>query len=169
MNDFSILQDKTFLQCYQDRRHYKTSVDWKLFTWEDVIHGIDQSTCHDSGMHILNNFGMIIHNAERDHRIEEMLNNFSELDLDYDTDARWFISMTSISECFSKHNDYYEVWYWQVIGEINWSIWDRGIEHKYTLKPNDLVYVPKDMYHQTSSIMPRAGISFGINKNKKIT
>lgn len=167
-NDYSFLQSKEFIDCYKERRHYKTSVNWKLFNWSDVIYGIDQGTTHDTGMHILDNFGMIIHNCERDHKIDAMLQVFSEVEPNYDADARWFISMTSKSECFPKHNDYYEVWYWQVIGEINWSIWDHDVEYKYTLKPNDLVYVPKDMYHQTSSIMPRAGISFGINKNKKL-
>lgn len=168
MNNYSILQDDDFLNCYNNRKHFKAHVDWKLLTWDDVIYGIDQAVLHDTGMHIMNNFGMIIHNAERDHTIQSMLENFSELDPDYDSDARWFISMTSRSETFEKHQDTYDVWYWQTIGNISWKIWDDGVEHSYTLEPNDLLFIPQKMWHQTSSIMPRAGISFGVNKSKRI-
>jgi mannose-6-phosphate isomerase-like protein (cupin superfamily) len=76
--------------------------------------------------------------------------------------------MVSTSACFPKHQDYYDVWYWQVVGEIDWKIWDNDQEYHYKLKPNDLIFVPKGMWHQTFSCKPRAGISFGINKNQKI-
>lgn len=168
MNDYSILQDKSFLDCYRNRKHFKTRVDWKLLNWDSVIYGIDQATIHDTGLHIMDNFGMIIHNAERDHVIEQMLVNFSDLDPEFDSDARWFISMSSKSGTFEKHQDTYDVWYWQTIGNINWKVWDDDEEYSYTLEPNDLLFIPEKMVHQTSSIMPRAGISFGVNKSRRV-
>jgi len=164
---FDFLKSSEFLECYRDKKHWKSSVDLDLLSWEDVIFCIDKAVNYDSGMHILDNFGMIIHNVEQYPTIGTMLSEFSKLDPQYAADARWFISMASSSGCFPKHQDYYDVWYWQTIGEIDWIVWDDDIEYKYTLKPNDLIFIPRDMWHQTTSRMPRAGISFGINKTVK--
>jgi ribosomal protein L16 Arg81 hydroxylase len=168
ISKFNFLKSSEFLDCYHNRKHWKASVDLDLLSWDDVIFCIDKATQYDSGMHILDNFGMIIHNVEQHPKIGAMLEQFSKLDPEYASDARWFISMVSTSACFPKHQDYYDVWYWQVVGEIDWKIWDNTEEYHYKLKSNDLIFIPKGMWHQTFSCMPRAGISFGINKNQKI-
>jgi hypothetical protein len=168
ISKFDFLKSSEFEDCYRKQKHWKSSVDLDLLSWDDVIFCIDKATKYDSGMHILDNFGMIIHNVEQHPKIGAMLEQFSKLDPDYASDARWFISMVSTSECFPKHQDYYDVWYWQAIGEIDWKIWDNDKEYNYRLKPNDLVYIPHGMWHQTFSCIPRAGISFGINKKIKI-
>jgi hypothetical protein len=168
ISKFNFLKSSEFLDCYHNRKHWKSSVELDLLSWDDVIFCIDAATKYNSGMHILDNFGMIIHNVEQHPKIGSMLEQFSKLDPSYIADARWFISMTSISACFPKHQDYYDVWYWQVVGELYWTVWDNNKEYRYRLKPNDLIFVPRDMWHQTSSCTTRAGISFGINKNQKI-
>lgn len=167
-SNFDFLYSDEFLDCYNKRKHWKSSVNLDLLSWDDVIFCIDKATTYDSGMHLLDNFGMIIHNVEQHPRIGQMLNEFSKIDPNYASDARWFISMTSNSDCFEKHHDYYDVWYWQVVGELDWTIWDNDKEYNYRLSPNDLIFIPQYMWHQTKSCTPRAGISFGIDKRTKL-
>ena len=77
------------------------------------------------------------------------------------TKTQLYLSMSSKSQGFGKHNDTTDVWFWQFIGQTTWTVYDTE-EVIYTLSPGDMIYVPKGMYHDVKPLSPRAGLSFGI-------
>ena len=66
-----------------------------------------------------------------------------------------YISLSTKSEGFGKHNDKVDVWDWQCKGLTFW----KGDNFEYILNPGDLIYIPKGVNHQVISLSPRAGLS----------
>lgn len=80
------------------------------------------------------------------------------------------------SQSFTVHRDDEDVLYLQVYGEVNWSIWSSNSNKNILdsheegtriaterLRPGDLVWVPRRVYHMSEPISTRVGYSFGIH------
>lgn len=77
---------------------------------------------------------------------------------------------------FKIHRDTMDVIYLQVLGSIEWSIWnsDCGLDSfsfpdqpatlisKLKMVPGDMIYVPRGMYHHVDPLSSRVGFSFGV-------
>lgn len=70
------------------------------------------------------------------------------------------VSFTDKEPTTGRHSDPIDVIYSQFIGSATWSIYsDEGVEN-FILNPGDIIYVPKSVEHEVTSISPRAAISF---------
>lgn len=59
-----------------------------------------------------------------------------------------------------RHTDPHDTIHLNYVGESLWNIYDEDGKHEYHLKPGDVIWVRKDIEHEVSSLMPRAGIIF---------
>ncbi len=82
--------------------------------------------------------------------------------------AHMYISLSKRSKTFDKHKDNSDVWFWQCIGKTKWEIFESDTIYSYILEPGDFIYVPKNMFHKTTPLSSRVGISFGVDKYKDI-
>ena len=53
-----------------------------------------------------------------------------------------------------------DVIYAQFVGSVTWTIYDEDGSESHTLNPGDIIYVPKSVLHEVTSLTPRAAISF---------
>lgn len=131
-------------------------------TWDDVIRNIDHSIQVHAEMRGLKFFGMVCKDAsmitQKDYIEDLILKHNPDRLL---TKTQLYLSMSSKSQGFGKHNDTTDVWFWQCIGQTTWTVYDTETVI-YTLSPGDMIYVPKAMYHDVKPLSPRAGLSFGI-------
>jgi ribosomal protein L16 Arg81 hydroxylase len=63
-----------------------------------------------------------------------------------------------VSETFGRHKDSMDVYFWQIQGSTRWEFDNIN----YVLAPGDLIYVPKETYHNVVPLGPRAGISMSL-------
>jgi hypothetical protein len=70
------------------------------------------------------------------------------------------VSFTTKEPTTSKHNDPMDVIYAQFVGSATWTIFDENGSDVHTLNPGDIIYVPKTVMHEVTSLTPRAAISF---------
>jgi ribosomal protein L16 Arg81 hydroxylase len=70
------------------------------------------------------------------------------------------VSLTTKEPTTGKHNDPIDVIYSQFIGSANWTIYDEEGSETFQLNPGDIIYVPKSVMHEVTSISPRAALSF---------
>lgn len=76
------------------------------------------------------------------------------------------ISLTDKEPTTGKHSDPVEVIYCQFIGSVVWSVYTDEGKKDFTLNPGDVIYVPKSMEHEVSSLTPRAALSFMFKINE---
>lgn len=75
------------------------------------------------------------------------------------------VGFTNDSRSHEIHRDSMDVLYLQVIGEVEWSIWnsDKVIRVFSTkLTPGDTIWIPRGIPHHVKPLSPRVGFSFGI-------
>jgi uncharacterized RmlC-like cupin family protein len=70
------------------------------------------------------------------------------------------VSITHKEPTTGKHNDPMDVIYAQFIGSVTWTIYDEDKYEIYVLNPGDIIYVPKTVIHEVTSLSPRAALSF---------
>ena len=70
------------------------------------------------------------------------------------------VSLTTKEPTTGKHNDPIDVIYAQFVGSVTWTIYDDIEPESFTLNPGDIIYVPKDVMHEVTSLSPRAALSF---------
>jgi mannose-6-phosphate isomerase-like protein (cupin superfamily) len=70
------------------------------------------------------------------------------------------VSFTTKEPTTGKHNDPIDVIYAQFIGTVVWTIYGDNESESFTLNPGDIIYVPKSVMHEVTSLTPRAAISF---------
>lgn len=70
------------------------------------------------------------------------------------------ISFTKHEPTTGKHSDPVDVFYWQCIGDVEWTLYYNDIEESFILNPGDIIYVPEGIIHEVKSLTPRASISF---------
>jgi hypothetical protein len=86
-----------------------------------------------------------------------------------------FCGFTEYSKSFKIHKDKMDVFYLQVIGDVQWSLWNSHIGDAVNIKrnqgecylkenffPGKWIWVPRGTYHLVEPITPRVGFSFGI-------
>ena len=70
------------------------------------------------------------------------------------------VSLTNKEPTTGKHSDPVDVIYAQFIGMVTWTIHDEDKNESFVLNPGDIIYVPKSIVHEVTSLTPRAAISF---------
>lgn len=163
MNNYNFLNDPAFLEARKNKKHFLfKNVNLILPTWGQIIDTLDASLRENLLVKITDNFGIVTHNGEKIDSVNIFLKQLSKLDKLQSPSAHCYISLTSFSKSFGKHKDTADVWYWQAIGSVKWSVYD-DTYYEYILEPNDVVYVPALMYHESVPLTPRVGISLGLD------
>ena len=130
--------------------------------WDDVIKQIDY--CYRRKLLAQNSsLGMKCehgYNYKQITPLQEKIvsNNSSDYIFTYDA----YISLSSESKTFGKHNDTVHTWFWQCVGKTKWTVWDDK-EYTYILNPGDVIFVPSEMYHLPIPLTPRMGLSLGLS------
>jgi len=133
-----------------------------LPTWEQVINNLNM--CHPDTCVFLENDGVICHDVMHDdywpvHELaQEIANNHNDEPITIHT----YISFKEDSKTFGKHKDDIDVYFLNAIGQTQFIVWEDDTEYEYHLEPGDLLYIPAGLYHSTSPITPRVGLSYGI-------
>jgi mannose-6-phosphate isomerase-like protein (cupin superfamily) len=70
------------------------------------------------------------------------------------------VSITNKEPTTGKHSDPIDVIYCQFVGSVTWTISDENGSESHVLNPGDIIYVPKSVDHEVTSMSPRAAISF---------
>lgn len=147
-------------------QHHKFFKDgnnsFERITWEEVIDNIDRNVCESEfPIKTRNNLGMVIHDTRDMLKTYPLRQLITKIRPHIHPTCHLYVSLTSISETFGKHNDLMDVIIWQCIGITQWTIYDKEV-YQYDLKPGEFLYIPMGMYHDTTPITPRASISFGL-------
>jgi ribosomal protein L16 Arg81 hydroxylase len=136
-------------------------IDYPVLTWDEVIFNFNENIVSDGFVTILDNYGLVTHDAEKIKKVNDVSPLFQQLFPSNHISSHLYISLTEISKTFGKHNDDVSVFFWQCIGITRWTVYE-DISYVYDLMPGELLYIPKEVYHNTQPITPRAGVSFGI-------
>jgi ribosomal protein L16 Arg81 hydroxylase len=99
------------------------------------------------------------HSVKEFKPIQTFLNKF---EIKFRT-AFGLISFTAFEKGTGRHQDNTDVVYLQVIGSVNWHIWLDDKEIDIKLSAGDAMFMPANIYHEVSSLTPRAGITFTIS------
>ena len=89
-----------------------------------------------------------------------------------------FAGFDNDHKSFKVHRDLMDVLYVQVLGSIEWSIWDSSTQHdeflpesgigkqvwKQTMIPGDAIWIPRGTFHHVHPLSGRVGFSYGIEK-----
>ena len=70
------------------------------------------------------------------------------------------VSLTDKEPTTGNHSDPIDVIYCQFVGSVTWTISDETGSESHVLNPGDIIYVPKSVMHEVTSLSPRAAISF---------
>ena len=161
----NFIQDKIFLEKKNKQQHYFFNVreDRLTLSWETVVDCLNFNLVNNLFVKELPNFGLVLHNYNNISIIKEILKEFSLLDVNTSSTAHLYISFTELSNTFGRHKDTSDVLFWQSIGSTKWVIEEDNKLFTYILKPNDFIYVPRNMYHTVTPLTPRVGVSFGLD------
>ena len=97
--------------------------------------------------------------------LEEKIKRLTELHKTINPNSRCLgyfgaVSFTTKEPTTGKHNDPIDVIYSQFIGSAIWTIYNEEGSESFQLNPGDIIYVPKSVMHEVTSISPRAALSF---------
>ena len=95
--------------------------------------------------------------------------------------AHFFGGFTNKSKSFEIHRDTMDVLYLQVLGNVEWSMWEpnnieyykddskknlnreeANLSYTFLFKPGSMIWVPRGKYHLVEPYGSRLGVSFGI-------
>jgi ribosomal protein L16 Arg81 hydroxylase len=144
-----------------NKHKFLGKIDYPVLTWDEVIFNFNENIVSDGFVTILDNYGLVTHDAEKIKKVNDVSPLFQQLFPNNYISAHLYVSLTQISKTFGKHNDDVPVFFWQCIGITRWTVYE-DISYVYDLMPGELLYIPKEVYHNTQPITPRAGVSFGI-------
>ena len=123
----------------------------KIPSWESILNNFNDSFLNNELIKNNNNNFFVSHNAKNILEVKKVL---KKLKL---KEAHLYLNIC-ISNTFGRHKDSMDVYFWQVQGRTKWQFDNIN----YTLNPGDLIYVPKETYHNVIPLGPRAGISMSL-------
>ena len=130
--------------------------------WSTIIDIFNYCAVNNLPVKKLPNTGFVFEHHNNVKEIVELQELYSKLEPNLPCTVHIYVSFLEISATFGRHKDTSDVLFWQAIGATQWEIEDNGI-HSYILKQNDMIYIPRGMYHNVKPLTPRVGISLGID------
>lgn len=160
---FKFLDDRDFINSRQNNKHFVfRNLDLTTPSWNEILENLNQTIVSKSKIKVLDNLGFVFFNAERMSSVNNLLTEIKKI-TDKSCTAHCYISLLEISNTFGRHNDTSDVFFWQVQGQTIWRVEQGATINEYKLSPNDLIYIPRFVFHEVTPIGPRAGISIGID------
>lgn len=140
-----------------------TVANLPTLTWDCVLTCLNENVKYNRPLKVSQRFGIVIHDTTMNSAICDLIKEIGFLDSDLKSSAHLYVSLTDTAETFGWHKDTSDVIFWQAIGKTLFSVRQgyRIIDH--ILEPNDLLYIPRGIMHNTRPLTPRAGVSFGLD------
>jgi len=160
MEKVSSLEDLFFPS---DHHKFFRDTSIERVTWEEVIDNIDRNVCEDVFPEIIlkDNLGVVCHDTRDMLKSYPIRQAIKKTRPHVNPTCHLYVSLTSVSHTFGKHDDFMDVLIWQCLGITRWTIYDDEVV-QYDLKPGEFLYIPMGMFHDTTPLTPRASLSFGL-------
>lgn len=159
---FNFLEDAEFLTNKENRKHCVfRNLDLNCPGWDEILNFLNKDAVSNKKIKTLDNLGFVYYDADRMPEVDRLLKAIQTL-THRPCSAHCYISLLEISGTFGRHNDSSDVFFWQVQGRTHWTV-EQEKTYEYELLPNDLIYIPRFIFHTVRPLSPRAGISFGID------
>lgn len=129
---------------------FKKNYNNNIITWEELLINFSNSVVNNKLVIVRNPGFFISHNAEEIEKIKPIMK-----DLKVNT-AHLYINIATSIKGLGKHKDNVDVYFLQCQGTTKWVIEEKEI---YILNMGDLLFIPKNVYHEVIPLTPRAGIS----------
>lgn len=139
--------------------YYKSYFDI-LPSWDNVITALNYDITHrPNSVKVLKDLGFVTHYGHEVEIVENIRKQIHVMRPEEEIcTAHLYISLLTISETFGWHKDETDVFFVQAIGQTKWQI-EGGLE--FILSPGDMLFVAKNLMHNTIPLSPRVGISIG--------
>lgn len=125
--------------------------DLEVVGWEDLLSNFNDSVLlNEKVRHKCLGF-FVSHSAQKIPKVEKLMKNLNC------ESAHLYFNVSTHGGSFGKHVDDVNVYFWQCQGQNKWVFEDQ----EHTLKPGDMIFIPKGIAHNVIPISPRAGISMG--------
>jgi ribosomal protein L16 Arg81 hydroxylase len=162
---YKFLEDKDFLDARRNKRDYRfCGVLPSTPSWDDVFLNLEKSIDEKSIVKVGEYFSIITHKGDKHIPLaEQFLEAIRKLDPSLGGSAHVYIALTRLSQSFGRHKDNADVFFWQIIGSTRWKLFNDAGVKEHTLNVGDVLYVPRYMEHEVTSLGPRVGISFGLD------
>jgi hypothetical protein len=162
---YEFLKSEPFLEARSNGRpYYFRNALPKTPSWDDVFRNLEKSIEENSLIKVVSHFSIVTHNGHKHlAAAAAFLEEIRKLDPALTPSAHVYIGLTRFSESFGKHRDNSDVFFWQILGSTNWKVYAQEGTREHNLKIGDVLYVPRNIDHEVTSLSPRAGISFGLD------
>jgi hypothetical protein len=166
MNKFNFLNNEDFLKARSEGHHYFFGdCNLDLFDWNDVI-PIFQDNYNKRNIirypNVLNNFGFTLFDASSIPIVKQFEEALETLNPQHEISGHVYVSFLKESETLGFHQDDVDVMYWQVGGSTQFTVIQNYKEYTYNLVPNEVLYVPKYLTHNTVALSPRFAVSISL-------
>jgi len=165
------LYDSNYLTARNNEDYYHFGfINIKPPSWDEILNEFDREykihlkTGDKNIFKFQDRLGFVLHEFGEIPLINQMLKEISRshsIRGKQKFTALSYISMSSESATYGRHNDVMDVWCWQMTGQTLWKVEGRRRNFEKILEPGELIYVPRGIWHDTKPITPRAGLSFG--------
>jgi ribosomal protein L16 Arg81 hydroxylase len=181
--------DEKFKEAVRNREYYRLN-DYELppesvFGWKEAVWLLDS---HPDEERIINEskLGFLLTAVERRNSapkfIKDIIKELESIFPNNQITAHIYSGFTKKSKSLgSLHRDPMDVLYLQVLGNVEWSMWqankiqyyedstktildkeEADLLYSSLFKPGNMIWVPREEYHLVKPINSRLGVSFGI-------
>jgi hypothetical protein len=168
--NFDFLHNEEYLGCRNNEDYFHFGkVDVPTPNWETILNEFDSEykihlyTQNKDIFKYQDKLGFVCHKFDNIDIVkiflEKIAKNHHRKNQTFT--ALSYISLSSESTTYGRHNDVMDVWCWQMTGYTLWKVEGKKRNFEKVLEPGELIYVPRGMWHDTKPITPRAGLSFG--------
>lgn len=148
----------------------KEAVEGIDITWDDIVSNVN--LCSEVNDQIKYLKGTFITHKVLNKKLDQIARPIrAELREVYPGSTNYtshvYSSMTVNAETFGRHRDTADVFFLGIKGSTQFEIWDiNNNVSSYTIQVGDMVFVPRGLFHNTTALTPRSGISFGIERGR---
>ena len=161
--DASILQDALAQKRHVFIKSFINICD--LPSWQDVLNDLSLNFMDNSPTSPINvqeDLGFVTYRGGRVAKVERIRQEIAKLNSQMPCTAHLYISLMSFSKTFGRHKDTADVFYIQALGRTHWAIDFEGTQ-EYDLDEGDMVFIPAGVFHASTPITPRVGLSIGFD------
>ena len=165
------LHDSNYISSRNNEDYYHFGhIGAPLPSWEEIFAEFDREykihleTGNKDIFKYQERLGFVLHEMQAIPIVNQILRDISRshnIRKNQHFTALGYISLSSESATYGRHNDVMDVWCWQMTGYTLWKVEGRKRNFEKVLEPGELIYVPRGMWHDTKPMTPRAGLSFG--------
>ena len=177
--------DEQFFEAVRNKKHHRVDYpDTIKYSWDRFIPFLDS---HPEELRKItadkisfNLTGLELRQSSP-RFVKDIINKLEEAFHKNKVTAHMFGGLTQKSKSFKIHRDPMDVFYLQVLGEIEWSVWEpknaywshkEGRENMLSKEGNrifterlttgKMIWIPRGTYHLVNPYSSRLGISFGV-------